>query len=109
MTSMNWGEKTPEQRENIINEIERTHTVLEKYPNSKVASIILGEKNNKDRVAKLIQYSEKVGVDATYEEMKTLMKDKDLYANKKKYTGAFISAELFRDFQLARKKLQTNK
>lgn len=109
MTSMNWGDKTPEQRESTINEITRTHTVLQKYPNSKVASIILGEKNNKDRVAKLIQYSEKVGIDATYEEMKTMMKDKELYSNQKKYTGAFISAELFRDFQLARKKLQTNK
>lgn len=109
MTSMNWGEKTESQREAIINRITQEHTVKTKYPDSKVADIILGEKNNKDRVTKLLQYSEKVGIEATYTEMKTLMKDKELYLNQKKYTGAFISAELFRDFQLARKKLQTNK
>ena len=107
-TSMNWGEKTESQRQNIINNIRQEHTVLTKYPNSKVVEIVLGEKNNKDRVVKLLKYSEKVGVETVYEELKTLMKDKELYANQEKYTGAFISAELFRDFQLARKKLQNN-
>lgn len=107
-TSMNWGEKTESQRQNIINNIRQEHTVLTKYPNSKVVEIVLGEKNNKDRVVKLLKYSEKAGVETVYEELKTLMKDKELYANQEKYTGAFISAELFRDFQLARKKLQNN-
>lgn len=107
-TTEEWSSKSPETRENTINNINQAYRALKKYPESEVVSIALGENNNKEKVTMLINYAEKVGVDQAYAEVKEIMKDRELYANQKKKTGALISAQLFRDFQVEVKKLKTS-
>lgn len=105
-TSMDWATKKPEARQKVIGEITQQYNARKKYPDSEVVAIILGENKNEDRVRKLVQYAQKVGLDEAYSEVKGIMKDRELYANQEKKTGAFISAQLFRDFQVEIKKLK---
>lgn len=104
--SQDWEEKTDKAKEDAINNIRQTHTALTKYKDNEVVAIVIGEKNNADKVAKMVQYAQKVGLDKAYNEIKAISNDRELYANQEKKTGAFISAQLFRDFQVEIKKLK---
>lgn len=105
-TSQDWGTKDMEAREKVINNITQHYNAMKKYPDSEIVVIVLGDKNNEEKVADLVKYAKKVGADQAYAEVKEIMKDKELFANQKKKTGALISAQLFRDFQVEIKKLR---
>lgn len=100
------GERTPEKQieyqEGRVHAITMEYNLRKKYPESKVADIILTVDNNDERVAKMLQYGQEVGEEKVYSEIKTIYRDKSLCGNDKENKVCPISDKLFKTYREAR-------
>jgi len=95
-----------EYQEKKRGEIMALYHLRKTYPESTIGQIVLDENNNDDRIAKMVEYAQEVGVDTAYAELQDLYKDKKLCSNTKDKTGCLVSGQLYKGFQKAKRDLQ---
>lgn len=92
-------EKQLEYRQGRVEAVTMEYSLRKKYPESKIADIVLSVDNNSERVAEMIKYSQEVGKDKAFQEVLTIYQDRAVCGNPKKGTVCPISQELFRAFR----------
>lgn len=88
-------EKQVEYRTNKVYEITKEYNTRKKYPESKVAEILLTGDTNEHKVEEMIKYGQDVGKVEVFKELQTLYRDRSLCGNQERNTVCLVSDDMF--------------